>query len=65
VFTIKLFYFEEKRVAALPGVAIKIQACWRGYIARSKFGKRKAITKIMEAYRSWKVSVTFLYFDLM
>jgi myosin-1 len=49
-----LFYFEEKREAQLPRMAILIQKLWRGFRARSSYKKNKAAMKIQLLYKSYK-----------
>lgn len=50
----KLFYFEEKREAELPRIAILIQKLWRGFRARSSYKKNKAAMKIQLLYKNYK-----------
>jgi len=49
-----LFYFEEKREAELPRMAILIQKLWRGFRARSSYKKNKAAIKIQLLYKNYK-----------
>ena len=51
-----LFYFEEKREAELPRIVSRMQAAWRGYIARSKWAMRKAVLRIQNFYRVYRVT---------
>src|SRR5690242_3880145 len=52
---VQLFYFEEKREAAIPGVVVRMQSLWRGYKVRTNWQRRKASSKIVNFYRSYKV----------
>lgn len=49
-----LFYFEEKREAELPRIAVLIQKLWRGFRARSTYKKNKAAIRIQLLYKSYK-----------
>ncbi len=48
-----LFRLEEQREIAIERLIVKIQTRWRGYIARVKFERLKAIVMIQRVFRSY------------